>query len=33
LNYIDNHGGVSKLAATDAQFLPKLDILEKDHRS
>ena len=29
LNYIDNHGGVSKLAATDAQFLPKLDILEK----
>ena len=29
LNYIDNHGGVYKFAATDAQFQPKLDVLEK----
>jgi aspartate aminotransferase len=29
LNYVDNHGGVFKFAATDEQFLPKLDVLEK----
>ena len=29
LNYIDNHGGVSKFVPTDEQFLPKLDALEK----
>ena len=29
LNYIDNHGGISKFVPTDEQFLPKLDVLEK----
>lgn len=27
-NYIDNHGGVTKVLPTDEQFIPKLDILE-----
>ena len=27
-NYIDNHGGVTKVLPTDEQFTPKLDILE-----
>jgi len=28
LNYVDNHGGVSKIVPTDELFLPRLDILE-----
>ncbi len=28
LNYIDNHGGVTKILPTDEQFVPKLDVLE-----
>ena len=27
-NYVDNHGGVARVVATDEQFLPRLDILE-----
>jgi len=27
-NYIDNHGGVTKVVPTDEQFIPKLDALE-----
>ena len=29
LNYVDNHGGDTKIVPTDEQFLPKLDALEK----
>ena len=29
LNYVDNHGGVSKIVPADELFLPRLDILEK----
>ena len=28
INYIDNHGGIAKVLATDEQFLPRLDVLE-----
>jgi aspartate aminotransferase len=28
LNYVDNHGGVSKIVPTDELFLPRLDVLE-----
>ena len=28
LNYIDNHGGVSRIVPTDEKFLPRLDLLE-----
>ena len=28
-NYIDNHGGVTKVVPTDEMFIPKLDVLEK----
>jgi len=28
LNYIDNHGGVSRIVPTDDKFLPRLDLLE-----
>ena len=27
-NYIDNHGGITRVVPTDEQFIPKLDILE-----
>jgi len=27
-NYIDNHGGVSRILPTDDQFIPRLDVLE-----
>lgn len=27
-NYIDNHGGITKILPTDEQFIPRLDILE-----
>jgi aspartate aminotransferase len=27
-NYIDNHGGIAKILATDDKFLPRLDIVE-----
>ncbi len=27
-NYVDNHGGIAKILATDDKFLPRLDILE-----
>ena len=28
LNYVDNHGGVSKILPTDERFMPRLDVLE-----
>jgi len=28
INYIDNHGGVTRVLPTDEQFVPKLDVLE-----
>jgi len=28
INYIDNHGGVTRVLPTDEQFIPRLDILE-----
>lgn len=28
INYIDNHGGVTRVLPTDEQFIPKLDVLE-----
>jgi len=28
LNYVDNHGGVSRVVPTDEEFLPRLDVLE-----
>jgi len=28
INYIDNHGGITRVVPTDEQFIPKLDILE-----
>ncbi len=28
INYVDNHGGVTRIMPTDEQFMPKLDILE-----
>ncbi|MFQ6122318.1 MAG: pyridoxal phosphate-dependent aminotransferase [Dehalococcoidales bacterium] len=28
INYVDNHGGVTKVLPTDEQFMPELDVLE-----
>ena len=28
INYVDNHGGVTRVMPTDRQFVPKLDVLE-----
>jgi len=28
INYVDNHGGVTRLLPTDEQFMPRLDVLE-----
>ncbi len=28
LNYVDNHGGISRVLPTDEQFMPRLDVLE-----
>jgi aspartate aminotransferase len=33
LNYVDNHGGVSKILPTDEQFMPRLDVLEASIRA